>query len=90
MRAVAAEILAAVPERKVTEALLKQAKKEKDQEVLPLLLEALGDHGDEIALAQLLKMAKRRRKSEARRAAIRALARLGFHRPKVRLSLIHI
>ena len=88
LRAVAAEVLAAVPERQVTEALLKQAKKEKDPEVLPLLLEGLGDHGDEIALPHLLKTASGRSKSEARRAAIRALARLGFHHPKVRAFLI--
>jgi len=88
VRAVAAEVLAAVPERDVTLALLKQAKKEKDPEVLPLLLEALGDHGDEIALAPLLKAAGARGKAEARRAAIRALARLGFHHPKVRAFLL--
>nr|MDJ0523519.1 HEAT repeat domain-containing protein [Planctomycetota bacterium] len=88
LRAVAAEILAAVPERRVTQALLKRAKREKDADVKPLLLEALGDHGDDIALGLLLKTAKSRRKNEARRAAIRALARLGFHRPKVRTYLL--
>ncbi len=87
-RAVAAEILAAIPERKITAALLKRAKKEKDETVLPLLLEALGDHGDEIALTHLLKVARSRRKTEARRAAIRALARLGFHHPKIRTYLL--
>ncbi len=88
VRAVAAEVLAAVPHGDVTAALLKQAKREKDPEVLPLLLEALGDHGNEIALPHLLKTARGRSKTEARRAAIRALARLGFHHPKVRTYLI--
>ncbi len=83
VRAVAAEILSDLPERRVTEALLTRAKKEKDKEVLPLLLEALGDHGDPIALSTL-RSRTRHRQPEVRMAAVRALARLGFHHDKVR------
>ncbi len=88
MRAVAAEVLAAIPEREITVALLKRAKKEKDETVLPLLLEALGDHGDEVAMPLLLKRARLKKNVIARRAAIRALARLGFHHPKVKTYLL--
>lgn len=84
VRAVAAEILAALPERRVTDALLKRAKKEKDTQVLPLLLEALGDHGDPIALALLVQRTRGRKQDEVRTAAVRGLARLGFHHDKVR------
>lgn len=83
VRAVAAQILGGLPERRVTTALLKRAKKEKDTEVLPLLLEALGDHGDVIALSTL-RSRTRSRQPEVRMAAVRGLARLGFHHDKVR------
>lgn len=83
VRAVAAEILGYLPERRVTTALLKRAKKEKDEEVLPLLLEALGDHGDPIALSTL-RNRTRSRQPAVRIAAVRGLARLGFHHDKVR------
>ena len=90
VRAVAAEVLAGIPTGEVTGELLKRAKKEKDETVLPLLLEALGDHGSETALPLLLGQAKGRKDSDTRRAAIRALARLGFHHPKVRAFLLDL
>ncbi len=88
VRAVAAEVLAAIAWPSVTQALLKRAKREKEPDVQALLLEALGDHGDVSALPLFLKEAKRRKRTGARAAAIRALARLGFHHPKVRAFLI--
>jgi len=88
VRAVAAEVLAGIPEPQVTKALLKRAKKEKDPEIQALLLEALGDHGHESALPLLLKQARSRKKGPARASAVRALARLGFHHAKVRAFLL--
>ncbi|MDA1194860.1 MAG: HEAT repeat domain-containing protein [Planctomycetota bacterium] len=90
VRATAAEVLASIVEVDVTKALLARAKKEKDEEVLALLLEALGDHGDVAALPTLLKQAKSRAKPGARASAVRALARLGFHHPKVRDFLLSL
>ena len=95
-RQAVAEILASIPEPSVTQALLKQAKKEKDPLALAQELEALGDHGDPAAISLLLKRAKRRAskdpmKETVRASAIRALARLGFGHEAVRkyfLSLL--
>lgn len=83
IRAAAAETLAALPERPITNALLKRTKKERDEQVLPVLLEALGDHGDPVALSTLLK-ATRSGQPAVRTAAVRGLARLGFEHDKVR------
>ncbi len=88
VRGIAAEVLAGIPDPKVTKALLSQAKKEKDADVLPLLLEALGDHGDTAAMSLLLKHAKKRKVGAAQSSAMRGLARLGFHHPKVRAFLL--
>ena len=93
VRSTAAEILAGVPSPDVTAALLKRAKKEKDAATRASLLEALGDHGDPSAISMLLKHARKRRskddrKDMGRRAAIRALARIGFQHAKVRKFLV--
>ncbi|MCK5944157.1 MAG: HEAT repeat domain-containing protein, partial [Planctomycetes bacterium] len=83
VRAVAVEVLSSVPERRVTNALLKQVKREKEPEIEAMMLEALGDHGDPVALTTLLK-GTRSKKPELRLAAVRGLARLGFHHDRVR------
>lgn len=89
-RAIAAEVLASVAERPVTEALLKQAKRERDPEVLALLYEALGDHRDPIAAEFLLKAAGQRSRAAEQASASRALARLGFDLPAVRAHFLQL
>ncbi|MDF1700738.1 MAG: HEAT repeat domain-containing protein, partial [Planctomycetota bacterium] len=88
IRSTSADVLAGILEPGVTKALLARAKKEKDPEVLAQLLEALGDHGDPVAMPVLLKQAKKRKKGAARASAVRGLARLGFHHPKIRAFLL--
>ena len=88
VRGMAAEVLAGIVDPKVTKALLARAKKEKEPDVLALLLEALGDHGDAAAMPLLLKHAKKRKAGAAQSSAMRGLARLGFHHPKVRAFLL--
>jgi HEAT repeat protein len=90
VRAVAAEVLAGIQRLDVTKALLARVRREKDPVVLALMLEALGDHGDPAALPTLLKQAGKRRHDAPRAAAIRGLARLGFHHPKVRALLLDL
>ncbi len=89
VRALAAQILAGISLPRVTEALLARARREKDTAVLVALLEALGDQGSEKAADLLLKQAKRR-KSEVREAAIRALARLGLDHARVRTFFLSL
>ena len=60
-----------------------RTKRERDAVVLAALLEALGDHGDPRSVDLLLSRA-RKKKSDVRQAAIRALARVGMQEPKVR------
>jgi len=93
LRAIAAEVLACIPHRDVTQALLKRAKKERDPEARAAQLEALGDHDDPAAIPLLLKFAKKKSskddvKDAPRQAAIRALARVGMGDEKVRGFLL--
>ncbi len=87
VRRLAAQTLAGVVRPKVAEALIARARRERDKSVLAALLEALGDQGDEDAISLLLKKA-RTRDDEVRRAAIRALGRVGLHVEKVRTTLL--
>ncbi len=95
LRAVAAEVLAGIPHRDVTKALLKRAKKEKDPDARAAQLEALGDHDDPAAVPLLLKFAKKKAskdpvKDAPRQAAIRALARVGMGDDKARAFLLKL
>ena len=83
VRALVAQVLAGIPERRITDALMARTKRERDAAVLATLLEALGDHGDPRSVDLLLARA-RKKKSDVRQAAIRALARVGMREPKVR------
>ena len=83
VRALVAQVLAGIPETRVTDVLLARAKRERDPAVLATLLEALGDHGDPRAVDLLLSRA-RKKNSDVRQAAIRALARVGMQEPRVR------
>ena len=88
VRATAAEILASIPSREATAALMKRAAREKDPLALSQMLEALGDHGNDVAVPMLLKRAGTGKASEAKFAAVRALGRIGFANPKVRKLLV--
>ncbi len=88
VRATAAEILASIPDKESTQALVKQAKREKDSNALAQMLEALGDHGNELALPLLLKRAGKRKSTDTKLAAVRALGRIGYANPKVRKLLV--
>jgi HEAT repeat protein len=83
-RGVVADILASVPDPRVADALRKQAGREKDPEVLALLLEALGDQGDAAATDFLFKKAQAK-ELEVRLAARRALARISDVEPRARV-----
>jgi HEAT repeat protein len=82
-RRLAAKLLAALPGRKATDALAKQAKREKDGAALEAVLESLGEHADPRSVSVLL-AAARKRDPALRAAAIRALARIGPGVPQVR------
>ncbi|MCZ6786969.1 MAG: HEAT repeat domain-containing protein [Planctomycetota bacterium] len=89
VRALSAEILAAIPDKRTTEKLLRLARKEKNEVALVAVLEALGDHEDPRALDTLLKIA--RSKDKVRRAAAsRALARIGVNHPRVRRFFLRL
>lgn len=83
VRSLCAQVLAGVKDRAVADALMARVGREKDPLVLGAVLEALGDQGD--ARAQELLLAQAKGKAEdVRRAAIRALARMGLHDEAVR------
>ena len=81
-RTLAAALLADLPDRKTTAALVQRAKREKDANALQAVLESLGQHADPRAVAVLLSMAKKR-DPVVRAAAIRALAQVGPGIPAV-------
>ncbi len=83
VRELVAQVLAGIPEQRVTDVLMARGKRERDPAVLSALLEALGDHGDPRSVDLLLGRA-RKKKSDVRQAALRALARVGMREPRVR------
>jgi len=82
VRALVARLLAELPDRKTTDALVRQAKREKDATAIAAILEAIGTHRDPKAVAILLAMA-RRKNPVIRSAAIHALARIGPGLPAI-------
>ena len=76
MRTLAASLLADLPGRKTTDALMRRVKREKDPAVMQALLEALGEHGDPKSVSTLLRLAKNKNPA-TRIPAMQALARLG-------------
>lgn len=90
VRSLAAQVLAGVPEPYVTDELASRAKKEKDEEVLAALVEALGDHGDPEHAELLISATRKKRYEILRAAAIRALARLGLQNEDVRAFFLKL
>ena len=89
VRALAASLLADLPDRKSTDALHKRVKKEKDQDALQSILEAIGHHKDPRSVPTLLSLT-RRKDPAVRAAAIRALAEIGPGVPAVRAFFLKL
>jgi HEAT repeat protein len=88
-RSLVAQVLAAIPEPPVTDALVAAAKKEKDDVVAAAMFDAIADHvtaggTKDPKLAEFLLAEVRRRKPAVRRAALRALSRIGTDVASVR------
>ena len=83
VRAICAHLLEEIPAKKVSGAIVAALRKEKDEQIIWRLVNALAGQTDPKAVSELLRVASKK-DFPARSVAVAALTRSGFRDPKVK------